>query len=411
MPEVAMSSLNSVFRFILEVQGAVVEGVTVNRRDPSVEIHVRRHANAKPRCPRCKAVLGGDLREVEVRWRHLDLMRCRCYLVAKVREGHCAEHGRRYEEVPWAKPRAKHTRAFDRQVAILVQVADKTAAGRMFRIAWRTAGRMVSRVVGELLPKNLLDGLVGIGVDETSYKRGHRYLTVVSCLTTSRVIWVGQGKTAETLASFFQELGPERASKLLAVSMDMSVAYTAAVQEHAPQAKIIYDRFHVIQLLTKAIDEIRREECRKLYGDERKALKGIRFALLRHPDRLDERDEAKIALVAAGNLRLFRAYQRRVSFEHVWLCEDEDAARSFLKDWTRSALLSRIEPLRKFARTIRTHIEGILGFFRWGGQTNAHLEGICNKVKLVIHRAYGFHNVGSLIAMVHLCCSGLVIPE
>jgi transposase len=402
-----MRSLARLFRFLLQIQGAVVLGAKILRDEEAVEIQVRRHGSAKPRCPSCRRPLGGEIRQVVVRWRHLDLMQRRSYLSCRVREGYCSQHGRRLEAVPWAAPRAQHTHGFDRQVASLAQVADKSATARMFKICWRTVGGIVERVVGAHLPKDLLQGLEAIGVDETSYKRGHRYLTVVSCLYTGRVVWIGEGKSAETLSQFFEQLGPERSRKLQLVTMDMSEAYRKTVAHYAPQADIVYDRFHVVKLLLKAIDEIRREECRKLKGEEKKKLKGSRFALLRNPKHLKPKDEEVIRQVEASNSHLFRAYERRANFEDLWDCKSPDEAREFLMSWTRSALLSRLEPLRRFAKTVRDHIEGILGFFIYDGATNAVLEGTNNKIQLLIHRAFGFRRVEALMAMIMLCCSGI----
>lgn len=404
-----MRSLKPFFRFLLQVQGAIVQGARINREEDSVEILVRRHGNAKPRC--CihpKVVLTGSYRKVKVRWRHLDIMKKRNFLVAEIREGRCPLcNGRRHEFVPWAEARARHTKVFDRHVASLAQVADRSAAARMFHVAWRTVGRMVRRVVDRFLPPDLLEDLEFIGVDETSYKRGHRYLTVVTNLVTGVVVWVGKGKTAETLGEFFKLLGPERTSKIALVTMDMGEAYQKAVKEWAPNADVVFDRFHVVKLLLEAIDEIRREECRALEGEEKKALKNTRYAMQRNPKHRTPKDEDAIKRVKSTNGRLYRSYQLRVDFEELWEIRDEDEARDFLMRWTRNALLSRREPLRKFATTVRKNIQGILGFMRWEGITNANLEGMANKIKLCIHKAFGFHSVSALIGMIHLCCSGI----
>lgn len=406
-----MHPLRLFFRFLLQVQGAVVLGARILRDEEAVEIEIRRHGNAKPRCQKegCNRVLGGELREVRVRWRHFDILKRVCYLVANIREGCCPVHGRRHESVPWAATRARHTRYFDRQVASLAQVADKSAAHRMFGVAWRTVGRMVKRVVDDLLPRDLLDGLWAIGVDETSYKHGHRYITVVTNHMTGRVVWVGKGKSADTLGEFFQLLGPKRAAKIEVITMDMSAGFLKAIKEYAPNADIVFDRFHVVKLLLDAIDEIRRNEWRNSSGEPKEALKKTRHALFRNPKHRTPKDDEAIARVNSTNGRLSRAYQLRVDFEDFWDIPDEEKARSFLMRWTRAALLSRREPLRKFAHTVREHIEGILGFTKWAGLTNASLEGINNKINLCIHKAFGFHSLSSLMAMIQLCCSGIVI--
>lgn len=404
-----MRQLKRFFRFLLRLQGAVVVGGRFDTEHNHVEIEVRRRKNAKPRCVICNQVMGGEIREIKTSWRHLDMMMSiPTYIVGVVREGRCAKHGRRHERIPWAGCRARFTRPFDHQVARLVQVADKTAASRMFGINWRTVGRMVERVVGLHLPKDRYRGVRSICVDETSYKRGHRYITVVTCLTSGNVLWVGEGKSGDTLREFFRDFGAQRTRQLEVVAMDMSSAYHSVVTELAPQADIVIDRFHVVQGLLKAIDEVRREEVRKLPGgDKKKALKGTRFALLRNPRHLKPRDETMISDVAKTNRRLFRAWELRAEMESFWDMPDEESAREFIMKWTRSALLSRREPLRKFAKTVRQHLKGILGFFRHGGVTSGPIEGMNNKIKLIMHRAFGMRSVASLIAMIHLCCSGI----
>lgn len=395
------------FRFLLRMQGLVVLGARINALDDCVEIRVRRKRQPAPRCPRCDRKMGGRHVSRRKSWRHLDLIKTRSMLVADVREARCPKHGRMVESVPWADWQAKHTKAFDRHVASLAQVADKSAVGRMFDVAWRTVGRIVERVVDKCLPADRFDGLEAIGVDETSYKRGHRYLTVVTDLLGGKVVWVGEGKSEETLGEFFALLGPERCAKLEVVAMDMSKAFRQAVRGYAPNADIIYDRFHVVKLLLTAMDEVRREECRRLEGDARKALKHTRFALLKNPENLLPRDREKIRRARRGNTRIARAYELRVSFEQLWEHETEDGARGFLLRWTRTALLSQLPPMKRFARTVREHLDGILGFFRHWRQTSGPVEGMNNKIKLLIHRAFGFHRVPALIAMIHLCCSGI----
>jgi len=405
-----MRPLLRLLRCVLNLQGAVVNGARPRPGDGTVEVEVRRRCNAKPRCPVCRRALTGRIICKRREWRHLDLIRQRTVVVAQLREGYCSKHGRRVERVPWAAPGSRHTHAFDEAVASLVQVADKTAAGRMFRVSWRTVGRIVERVVSRKLSKDRFDGLEFIGIDETSYKRGHRYMTVVVNLMTGRVVWMGEGKSAGTLASFFEELGPRRCERLRMVAMDMTGAYKTAIDECVPHVDIVYDRYHVVKLLLDAIDEIRREEVGKLEGDERKALKNTRFSLLRNPKRhLSRKDVAAVERVRRSNRALARAYELRCDFEELWEITDPDAAREFAMNWTRAALRSRRKPLRRFAKTVRKHLDGILGYFRYWGTTSGVVEGTNNKIKLAVHRAYGFHSVTALMSMVYLCCAGIVV--
>ena len=362
-----MAAPTRLFRFLLSLQAAVATGWRIDRKRGVLIIFVRRRSHASPRCARCGEKLTGEITSKKRQWRHLDAVRKRCIVEYAIRTGYCRWHGRRVETVPWAAPAARHAHDFERQVAALVQVADRTAVDRVFGISWRTTGRIVKRVVGKELPKDLLHDLTAIAVDETYYKRGHRYLTIVYCLMSARVVWIGEGKSAAVLGQFFEKLGRKRAKELEVIAMDMSGAYKKSVEEWAPNADIVYDRFHVVKLLLDAVDEVRREICRELDGDRRKVLKGTRFALLRNPRHRTPGDLEMIRTVVSRNRKLTRIYELRVDFEELWVCRDEHEARGFLMRWTRAALRSRRGPLRKFAKTVRKHIEGILGFFRWHG--------------------------------------------
>lgn len=403
-----MRLLVTFLRRILNLQAVVVAGARVDPETGHAIIRVRRRSHAKPRCALHGCVMTGVIEQKTHQWRHLDLAGCRLYLEADVREGRCHKcDGRRQEAVPWAGHRAKHTQTFDRWVARLVQLTDMTAVSTLAHIAWRTVGDIVERVVAEIGPKDLLEDLTGITVDEVSHKRGHKYLTIVTSLASGKAVWAGEGKGAATLLKFFDELGPERTAKVALIAMDMNGGYVKAIQERAQHAEIIYDRFHIVKLLCEAVDAVRRSECGGLDGQVRKDLKKTRFALLRNPRHLKPKDLAAIARVRATNQRLTRAYQLRVDFEDFWDLTDERQGRDFLMRWTRSALRSRLAPMRKFAKTIRSHLTGVLGFIRSGGITSGQAEGMNNKIKLLIHRAFGFHSAAAVMAMITLCCSGL----
>lgn len=403
-----MRPLVTFLRRVLRLQGLVVLGAKADPSGASASITVRRRSHSKPRCPVHRRVLGGNIVLRRHRWRHMDFGRCRVYLEANLREGRCSScDGRRVEGVPWSSHRAKHTRVFDRWVARLVQITNKSAVAELARVSWVAVGSIVERVVSEAGLADPLENLIGVTVDEVSHKRGHRYITVVTNLENGDVVWTGEGKSAETLGKFFDELGEERSAKLQVVAIDMSAAYTKAVRERAPNADIVYDRFHVLKLVLDAVDAVRRSECSRLEGSARSDLKNTRFSLLRNPKYLKPRDEAAILKVRRTNRRLIRAYELRVDFEQFWEITDEEEGRKFLMRWTRGALKSRIEPFRKLARTIRSHLHGILGFIRWFGITSGQAEGTNNKIKMIIHRSFGFHSAAAVLAIVKLCCSGI----
>lgn len=235
-----------------------------------------------PRCGGCGACVKRVKDRRSRKWRHLDLAGMHCSLRYVLRRVSCPRCGVTAEMVPWAEHGSWFTRPFEDMSAYLAQHASKTVVTNAMRIAWETVGAIAARVVERRLPGDRLDGLTHIGVDELSYRKHHEYVTVVVDHAKARVVWAAPGKNADTLRSFFSELGKERCTKLEAVTIDMSQAYITAVTEASPQAQIIFDRFHVQRLVQDAVDEVRRDEVRAAGSDdERKELKGTRWSLLK----------------------------------------------------------------------------------------------------------------------------------
>lgn len=363
-----------------------------------------------PYCSRClrRARRVYDSRRRE--WRHLDFAGMEVTLAYEQRRVDC-RHCREVcvELVPWADARSGFTRDFEDQTAYLAQVTDRTTVCRLMRVSWRTVGRIIERVVARLGPADRLDGLEYIGVDELSYRRHHEYITSVVDHVGAKVVWAKKGKSAATVDEFFKALGPERAAKLKGVTMDMSKAYIEAVERGAPQAQIIFDRFHVQRAVQEAVDQVRRDQVRLLAGtDDGKALKKTRWALLKNPWNLTDREEDKLADLQRLNRPLYRAYLLKESLAAIFDRKQVYVARRKLLEWCTWAARSRLPPFKKVAAMIRSHLEGILAFIATG-LSNGAIEGLNGKIRTITRRAYGFHSAASLISFIFLCCSGLVL--
>lgn len=341
------------------------------------------------------------------RWRHLDLAGMSLHLRYAPRRVQCSRCGVTTEMVPWANPKSWFTHAFEQTVGYLAQMSAKTVVATMMRIAWATVGPIIERVVERLLPGDRLDGLTHIGVDELSYRKHHKYVTIVVDHTTGRVVWAREGKNADTLRAFFQELGAERCALLQAVTIDMSKAYISAVSESAKNAQIIFDRFHVQRLVQDALDEVRRAEVRTVDDpEERRALKHTRFALLKSPWNLTAIEQTKLTELPKANAILYRAYLMKESFAAILDRHQPNVVRKKLREWISWATHSGIKPFAKTARTIGKHIDGIVAYVATG-LSNGRSEGTNSKVRTITRRSYGFHGAPALIALIRLCCSGL----
>jgi transposase len=340
------------------------------------------------------------------RWRHLDLGALRVWLRYTMRRVDCPRCGVVVELVPWAENQSWFTFEFEEQVAYLAQRADKTTLSRLMRISWNTVGAIIQRVLPRHRSADRLEGLTHIGVDELSYRRHHEYVTVIVDHVRGGVVWARPGKNAETLNAFFEELGPERCAQLEAVTLDMSGAYLKAVTEASPQARVIFDRFHVQRLAHDALDEVRREQVREAEPEERGALKKTRFALHKNPWNLSTLEAAKVAEVLKANQPLYRAYMLKETLAAILDGRQVNVARKKLLEWISWAARSRLAPFRKLARTLRGHLEGVLAYVATG-LSNGRTEGLNGKIRTITRRSYGFHSAHSLIALIFLCCSGI----
>jgi transposase len=221
--------------------------------------------------------------------------------------------------LPFADPGSRFTRLFEELVAWTAQRCDKTMTATLHRISWLSVGRICARVVKRRREPIDLTQLRVIGVDELSYRKGHRYLTLVTDLQSGRIIWSKEGRSKETLMDFFREVGPKICEQIQYAVIDMCEAYTQAIKDSLPYAEIVYDRFHVQRLISAAVDETRREEWRRVRGTpEADAIKHTRWALLKKPWKLTQAQDEALARVQQDNQRLYRAYLLKEAFADIF---------------------------------------------------------------------------------------------
>jgi len=308
--------VTSAFNALLGLSGITVLDVSfAGTSTVNVDVALRRRRLVCPLCP-FSTRFRYDTRPVTSRWRHLDFGRWQVLVRARLRRLRCPQHGVRVEAIPFARARSGFTRDFEDLVAYLATKTDKTTITRLSRVDWDSVGRICERVVADGLDPTRLDGLVNIGVDEVSWRRHHRYLTLVADHTGKKIVWGAPGKDTATLDRFFAELGDQRAAQLAAVSMDMGAAFNKSVRDHAPQALICIDPFRAVQLVTDALDVVRRaawNELRQLPDqDAAKRFKGARWALLKRPENLTDDQCATLRRLRNRGGQVWRAYALRL---------------------------------------------------------------------------------------------------
>lgn len=361
----------------------------------------------KPRCGNCGCRAPGYDQKPARRWRWLPIGRIRVYLEYSLRRVWCPHCLVRTEAVPWAEQGSWFTKDFEEMVAYMATVTDRTTVCKTLGMSWRAVGGIIERVVEKRLDPSRLDGLKRIGVDEFSYRKRHRYLTTVVDHDRHRVVWAAEGRSSNTLKAFFEALGPERLMQLETATIDMAAGYIKAFEEEASHVQIVFDRFHVQQLASDAVDEVRREQWRELQGtDEGKSIKDSRYALLKNPWNLTRDERNKLSEIQRDNAKLYRAYLLKETLAKALDYLQPKRAREALDYWLAWAFRSRLKPFVKAARTIRKHKESILAYIKHR-LTNGVVEGFNNKVRTIARRAYGFHSPKPLIAMLYLSCGGI----
>jgi transposase len=405
------------WRELLGVERTVIEDVEFDQDGGCVIARVRPKRGARGRCGRCgRRAAGYDRGEGWRRWRGLDLGTVRVWLEAEAPRVSCPEHGPTVAAVPWARHGAGHTRAFDDTVAWLAVQCSKSAVCELMRIAWRTVGAIVARVWADIERRHdRFAGLRRIGVDEISYKRGHRYLTVVVDHDSGRLVWAAAGRDKATLRRFFDALGADRSAQISHVSADAADWIAEVVAERCPNAVRCADPFHVVKWGTEALDEERRRAWNTARGalDRRRAgrargqakkFKHARYALWKNPEDLTDNQRDKLDWIAKTDPRLYRAYLLKEGLRYVFKVKDE-AGKQALDRWISWARRCRIPAFVQLQRRIVKHRAAIDAALEHG-LSQGLIESTNTKIRLLTRLAFGFRSPEALIALAMLALGG-----
>lgn len=387
-----------------------VVDVTFSNYNKTLIILIKPYKNGC-RCPicgrRCKIICFSK----EVRdWRDIPIHGIEVIFRYHPREIDCPNHGRIQEEIPWADALSRDTYRLEYAIVKYCQKMTQKAAGELLKIAKSSLSDKLHRIINRQRQEHKIRGLRNMGVDEISYKKGHRYATVIYDLDKGKVIWVGAGKDSRALQRFLNKLSAYQRSQIRHACCDMSRSYTSVIKEHLKNTVIVIDRFHVVKALNEAMDAVRKEEFSKLTRSERRAIKGIRWALLRNPANRKREDKTILKTLAKSNNRIYRAWLLKDEFEHFWQYVSVGWATRFVKQWCTRALKSRLEPMRNFVGTLRNHLPYILSYVATR-LTNAKGEGINRLLRMVNNRASGFATLDAFTDVIMLEVGDVEIPE
>lgn len=418
------------WRTLLGVEKTVVEDIEFDDERGVLVAAVRPTGSMKSRCGLChRRSPRYDAGSGRRRWRSLDAGSVQVYLEADAPRVSCANHGVTVALVPWARHQVGHTHYFDAQVAWLATQTSKSAVTELMRVAWRTVGAIITRVWADT--EQLYDrfaNLTRLGIDEISYKRGFKFLTVIVDHDSGRLVWAAAGRDQATLRRFFDALGEERCALVTHVSADGAEWISAVVAERCVNAVRCADPFHVVRWATEALDEVRRGA----WNDARKAarineskrgrgrptadaperpdstravaLKHSRYALWKNPENLTERQSAKLAWVVQTDPTLGRAYYLKEGLRVVFKLPLDEATEA-LDKWVAWARRCRIASFVKLQRSIVKHRAAILASIEHG-LSNGRIESMNTKIRLITRVAFGFKSPDALIALAMLSLGG-----
>lgn len=396
-------------------KGFVYRAVRFSDGRSTLEVEVRERANSRPICSGCGGNGPGYDRLPTRRYEFVPLWALAVFLVYAPRRVDCPRCGVKVERVPWAEGKSRLTTTYQWFLASWSKLLPWQQVARVFHTSWQSVYRSVEMAVTWGLAHRDLDGIEAIGVDEVQWQKGHRYLTLVYQIDGNcrRLLHVAPERTVRSLLSFFRMLGKTRAAALKFVCSDMWRPYLQVLAKKAGQAVHVLDRFHIMAKMNKALDEVRAGEAKRLKRDGYEhILKHSRWCLLKRRENLTEKQTVKLSEVLKYNLQTTRAHLQREDFQRFWEYRLPWWAACFLTEWCDRVMRSRIEPMKKVARTLRSHGELILNWFTAKGTISAGMvEGLNYNVKLTLKKSYGFRTLDAVKTALYHRLGALPEPE
>jgi len=379
-----------------------LDKVNFDKENGQLDIHISHKRGSKFPCPKCGHKCSiHDTRERT--WRHLNFFQYKAYIHSKVPRIKCEEHGVLQVETPWSRPGSGFTMLFEAFIVELATVMTVNEISNLVSEHDTRLWRILKHYVDQARDKEEYSNTKAIGIDETSSKKGHNYITLFVDLDKSKIIYATEGKDSSTVDSFALNLklhqgDPKNIKK---ICCDMSPAFKKGSRENFPKAEITFDKFHVMKIVNKAVDQVRRDE-----QIDNRELKKTRYIWLKNPENLTKKQKEKLSSLSEMNSKTIRAYNLKLSFQELWDIEDLTTASSFLQKWYSWAIRSQLEPMVEVARFVNRHWQGIIHYIK-SHINNGILEGLNSIVQTIKRKARGFRNTDNFITAIYLQCGKL----
>lgn len=369
-----------------------VVDVEIEAKDRKVVVYVAHRTDANLHCPEC----GTRCPRHDTRtrsWRHLDTMQYQTILTAEVPRTKCDEHGVRQVKVPWAEEKSRFTALFECLVIDWLHQGSISAVAQLLGLSWDEVDGIQRRAVQRGLARRAVEAPALVGVDETSFQKRHKYVTVVSDLARARVLHVAEGRSSESLMSFYNSLTQAQRAAIKGVAVDMHEPFISATRKALPDGDdlISFDKFHIAKHLSDAVNKVRRAEHRELLGKGDDRLKNTRFLWLRNPENMTTEQARAFAPLRKSNLRVARAWAIKETAMGLWAYKSPAAAERAWKGLLGWMARSRLDPMIRVGRMLRRHLKGVLNAVLTG-VTNAMSEGLNSRIQWIKKQACGFRN-------------------
>jgi len=385
-----------------------VERVELNVAEQRVDVWAA-HPTGQPwPCPECGTELTLYDHAEERVWRHLDSCQFLTYLHARPPRVQCPTHGVRQVRVPWAEARSRFTALFERLAIDVLKATDIRGATRLLQISWDAAWHLMAKAVARGQQAKAAHVPTHLGVDEKAIAKGQTYLTLVVDLERATVEHIADERTQASLAEYFERLTPEQKATIQAVAMDMWPAYIQATLTHVPGAaeKIVFDRYHIMAHMGKAVDTVRKQEHRTLHAAGDETLTGSKYLWLYAGENVPEAHQDRFLELQQRHLKTGRAWALKETLRVLWSYTRQAWARRFWQRWYLWATHSQLPPVVKVARLIKRHLPNVLTYCTHP-ITNAVSEGLNSKIQTIKKRAYGFRNKEHFKTAIYFHCGGL----
>ena len=394
-----------------------IEHIDLDIEQERIDVYVEWPSKAEAPCPVCQQEQKETLYKIHDRrkkrvWRHLDTCQMKTFIHSHLPRITCPNHGVKTIKIDWADEKVRFTHLFEGlAIQMLKSSANRSKTANILRVSWDELNRIMTRAVDRGLSRRKNDIIHSIGMDEKSFLSGHRYVTIMTDNLGKRVINVAENRDTDAVNTLWEGLTDVQRDNVQSVCMDFWKAYISGARRHAPQADIVYDRFHVTKHLNEAVDKVRKKEHRKLCRVKDNSLSKTKYLWLKNPENWTERDKDRYVILSENQLAVGRAWNRKELFREFWSLTTKEEAKAFFKHWYFSATHSRLKPVIEVAKMLNRHLEGLLSWIKHH-VTNGLVEGFNSKIQQIKSIARGFRDFNNYRISILFHLGGLdILPH